>query len=542
MQQQGRPGRNIARLCRSAAVLSALIVLSACAANSKLTEAGIGQPVSVAGFPTTADPSFDTTGLSAGIARAEELYRQEAVPLALAISADGDYAAWWRCTGAARCTGDVETTVRKLMSHCEQQDLGNRCYLHMTGETVLNPGVTYGNLPGYKVVPVAETAIHGPEKAKGLIIYLPGYGGWNTMPRIWPRLDNDAGMPLLEVLNDRGWDVRRINFKAFDRAYLSRRNDLWAEIIRQEISGARSQGYSRVVLQGHSRGGAEILRVLAAGVLPDAAMVTEPDWVGPKYRRDGKLNISDEKRLLRYGDMLFERSEAPLLYFHFARSRWFGGIGKDAIQPMLDLKDAPGTAIEQPDGFTSHYGVFTAAFARYYADCVERFYAGDANGDTCREVRMQHAEERDWTLEEHLKAGKVPAIGGEALRDMMLGKVFCIEDRHKGRVREDWVCARLTADYWERDSSVMARKAMHNLAPYDIRDDGFCRYDFRALDYPSCYRTYAEGNTLWLVDDKTESIFFKLVTDPSFTLKPADYRCTTDRTESEASCVATAGS
>ncbi|MEQ9325723.1 MAG: alpha/beta fold hydrolase, partial [Rhodospirillales bacterium] len=441
------------------------------------------------------------------------------------------------------CRYDKDVVVRKLMDYCETQDLGNKCYLHIVGDEKLNPAIAYDPLPAFAVVPGTGSAVRAPEKAKGLIIFMPGFQGWNTLPRIWPRLEASSMAPVLNALGERGWAVRRMNVRSFDRAYLSRNNEIWKALVESQIEAARKEGFRKVVLVGHSRGGAELLRALAAGARPDAAVVSEPDWLGPKYDREAKVQTTDEKRLDELGALLDERGDTPLLFFRFRASRWYGEMPDNAIGEILADGASMALAIENPEGFRGHGTFYSPAFSTAYASCLDRFLSGDLQrGDTCEPAQLDGTRRQDWAIESDLKAAGLSPVGNEALHRLMLGKTYCIYDESGGGLDEDLSCAQLTDHHWIRDSQVNARRAMLNRAEYDLVPDGFCRYDFLALEFPFCYRTYPDGDSIWLVDGKTSAILFRIAPVATGGLKHTDFTCTTSRNSRTPECERNAGS
>lgn len=125
---------------------------------------------------------------------------------------------------------------------------------------------------------------------------MPGYSGWDSDSYNFPpALADDRLSPMLEKLESYGWDVDVLNILHTDITYLSKGYGLLKELLSNAILAARNQGYQRVVLYG-SRGGAEIMRGVIAGVEVDAIVLMEPDWHEPKYNERGQLNPDDTLR------------------------------------------------------------------------------------------------------------------------------------------------------------------------------------------------------------------------------------------------------
>lgn len=202
---------------------------------------------------------------------------------------------------------------------------------------------------------------HGPDAARGAIIWSHGYGG--------PTRDlRTAPLPgFLSPLNDAGWDVLR-----FDRDPME--DDLVSSLplLVRGLSAVRAAGYRRIVLAGHSRGAWQ--SVLAAAERPDlveAVIAASPAAHGEAGDQNNlAVAMADFRRLVsalphdqvRLAIVLFEGD--PFDPDPAARAELVGTIAATRLAPTLAL---------WPQGTTGHHAVQDWRFAGRHGACLMTF-------------------------------------------------------------------------------------------------------------------------------------------------------------------------
>lgn len=496
--------------------------LGACSTVEQFSERAEGLPTDIAGYPTVLSPQHQVQPMDPALLRLEQDYLAEPVPLALAVSVDGDYGGYWRCTNPANCQIDVASVARKVINWCEGRVLGGRCVLHSLGTRRINPltrTVDFAPIPFH---PIEGRPLAGPAQADGLLVYLPGFWGWADEANDRPRADNADGFPLLDALDQRGWDVVRVNIPYLRRMEFYEDPDHWRALLDGFRDRARAEGYARVSFLGYSRGGAELLGAIRAGGRYDGAAVVEPDRRGPKFRASGKLGISDQDRLEDVASLAPPATgSTPLFYVHFAKSRWFGAMNAAAVERAVRTSSKV-TVLSRPNGFASHYAGGSPVFARRYAACVDAVLRGRDPGDLCADVP---ADPTDWSIGPHLEAAGLPRIGGGDLKGRLSEGVFCRPSPDDPSIVSVRTCLTVMEDRLAIGPYAGAMEPMLQLSDVDWDARGACAHWYDSVDAPRCYDVYWEGEGFWLVDRKTGHIFGRHLPHPDGILPAADWLC-----------------
>lgn len=124
------------------------------------------------GVKTTLHDSFKQQILTAGIAKAEREYLNEAVPIVFLVSQDGQYVSWWRCT-TKDCNYNMESSVQRAKRYCESQSLGKQCYIHYIKKKKVNKNIKYKQALTHKVVSAENTVSISSSVSKGKVLYFP---------------------------------------------------------------------------------------------------------------------------------------------------------------------------------------------------------------------------------------------------------------------------------------------------------------------------------------------------------------------------------
>ena len=121
----------------------------------------------------------------------------------------------------------------------------------------------------------------GPAKARGVIYYIQGFSQNHYLAA------GNAGPYFLKTLNDEGWDV--IGAKIEKGQFIPQKHLSMVKVapaavaVRQRLKELKAQGYSRIILAGHSWGAWVSLKAaqqpdLAADIL----LLSAPNATGPR--------------------------------------------------------------------------------------------------------------------------------------------------------------------------------------------------------------------------------------------------------------------
>lgn len=227
---------------------------------------------------------------------------------------------------------------------------------------------------------------HGPEKARGVVIWNHGISGTNEQYKAPPAL-------ALRLLHGRGWDVIKIN-----RNHLGGTSTALARLTERtdaEIRAQLARGYRRVVLAGQSFGGQVALEAAAASrdVFGVVALAPGTTSFGAN-RFDPSVTerlIADVKArrlalVLPQGDTLFDN-----------RVRGAGALRVLAARPAPYL-----LVDETADTLSGHEGGIGGRFALRYGLCLADFLdaadspprgrvtcAGGREADAARDLLMK---------------------------------------------------------------------------------------------------------------------------------------------------------
>lgn len=195
---------------------------------------------------------------------------------------------------------------------------------------------------------------HGPDRARGIVIWNHGIRGTNEQYTAPPAV-------ALRLLHARGWDIVKIN--RHNLAESARTSVVRAtERTAAEIQTQRARGYRRVVLAGQSFGGYVSLEAAGASRDVYAVIALAPGVTGAVDNLDPERMLQDVKAsrvamVLPQGDALFgNRVRGPAALRMLARRG----------DPFL-LVDESAPAI------SGHAGAMGGRFALRYGLCLADF-------------------------------------------------------------------------------------------------------------------------------------------------------------------------
>jgi pimeloyl-ACP methyl ester carboxylesterase len=243
---------------------------------------------------------------------------------------------------------------------------------------------------------------HGPEKARGIVIWSHGISGTNEQYKAPPAL-------VLRLLHGRGWDIIKLNRNNLGETSRDLSLARATERTEAEIAAQRTRGYRRIVLAGQSFGGYISLETAEGqrglfGLLAMSPGVTARGGVD-------RIDPSITERLLRDSKAsrvvaVFPRGDA--LFDHRVRgpgaSRALGARG----MPYLVVD-------ETSEAINGHGGGMGGRFALRYGICLAEFLSGEtppAGRYACPEGREGAAARelllRDGAPPRLFPAGAVP--------------------------------------------------------------------------------------------------------------------------------------
>ena len=173
--------------------------------------------------------------------------------------------------------------------------------------------------------------------------------------------------PYARALNDAGFDIVRFdrdpNVEVHDR-------NRPAEWLADTLADMRKRGYRRVVVGGQSRGGWNSLQMLTHPGLVDAVIAVSPS----AHSLRGTFKLVDQ-----YDDLRQIFDGAPpqptrVAFIQFAADPYASDLAARASLVERQRAKLGGLlVIDQPPGFSGHYGGNTANFALRYGDCLRHF-------------------------------------------------------------------------------------------------------------------------------------------------------------------------
>ncbi len=273
------------------------------------------------------------------------------------------------------------------------------------GET---PDLPCGQEPGSRFFWVerafCDLETHGPEKARGIVIWNHGISGTAEAYRAPAAL-------ALRLLNGRGWDAIRINRhnlgEAGDEAGRARSLDRAVERTAGEIRAQRARGYRRIALAGQSFGGYITLETAAGQRELFAAVALAPGLTSTAAGAD-RIDLSITDRLLQASRaervaVVFPQGDA--LFGHLTR-------GPGALRALGGRTNPYLVIDETAPSIAGHGGATGGRFALRYGICLAEFLSANS----LPAGRVSCPEGQEWAAARELLLRPWPA-GARLLRD-----------------------------------------------------------------------------------------------------------------------------
>jgi hypothetical protein len=323
--------------------------------------------------------------LSVNVQSELQRYLRQEYPLVFVLSRHGRYASWRYCRPGGRCS--AATAVRAALRRCDGIRIDNPCYVYAVGrKTVWKGKVENETALGGTVHTAADTTLHGPAKARGIVFYFRGYGAW----RFPPALSYSRVPPYLHRFARDGWDIKTVEVPYYNRPPVNLPRII--KLVHRTVAAARAEGYRKVVLAGQSRGAWEILGA-SDGTLPvDGVIIVAPAAHGTRYLRNGRRNLNFDRGNPAF-QALAQRLKAPRIAFAFFRRDPFM-LSSRAGLARTALEGRPGVStflIDRPAGLLGHNSGWSSNFARAWGGCLEKFVESPARPGafTCGPARFK---------------------------------------------------------------------------------------------------------------------------------------------------------
>ena len=318
--------------------------------------------------PVRAQAMLDAGAVPGLTAQGQASYReflQINLPRAFALGSGGAYG--WKGGG-----GTIEQAREAAMASCSAK--GPDCRLYAENLDLIWPGraTTAPAPPGpllsnwnFAAVPDARYFWRGPAAAAGVYVWGHGLGTLNGLGAL---ADSRGAQPQTHVraFNNAGFDV--VRFDREPHADIDKeRAGSWLEDVLREM---RRLGYRKVVVGGQSRGGWNALQMLRTPGLADVVVAVSPAAHGTGGSTNLTAQYDDMRRML--GGV--PQSPVRLAFVQFRADPFAADLnGRAALVEWLRGWLGGVLLVDQPDGFTGHYGGSSSVFARHFAGCILRF-------------------------------------------------------------------------------------------------------------------------------------------------------------------------
>ena len=288
------------------------------------------------------------------------------IPRAFAIGSNGAFGSYGS-DGYRVGPGDIELARSGALQGCAAHGAKD-CAIYAENLDVVwrgharVPNIVPGDFTStssYQIVPDSRFFWHGPTLAAGVFVWGHGTGGGDLRGKQPP--------PYARALNDAGFDIVRFdrdpNVEAHDR-------NRPAEWLADTLADMRKRGYRRIVVGGQSRGGWNSLQMLTHPGLVDAVIAVSPS----AHSLRGTFKLVDQ-----YDDLRQIFDGAPpqptrVAFIQFAADPYASDLAARASLVERQRAKLGGLlVIDQPPGFSGHYGGNTVNFALRYGDCLRHF-------------------------------------------------------------------------------------------------------------------------------------------------------------------------
>jgi pimeloyl-ACP methyl ester carboxylesterase len=236
--------------------------------------------------------------------------------------------------------------------------LGMLWFLLAVGCAPMPPGAIGGI--GWAFAPAPDHAHRGAADAAGVVVFAHGRGGRGEDYR------GLAPQPWVARFAEAGFDVT-----LFDRHPASDEADRAAAWLREGLARLRAQGYRRIVVAGHSRGGWNALQMLDTPGLADVVIAI----AAAAHGQGGSMNLNAQVDQLRAMVARAPPSDTRVAFVQFEGDPFV--LDPDGRAALLRDRLAPRVGalllIDRPKGLAGHAAGYSRAFADRFGACLVAF-------------------------------------------------------------------------------------------------------------------------------------------------------------------------
>ncbi len=453
---------------RYCTLLGFLFFITACASN-------VTNPLFLNKALASASEKLTKQALPLHVKESLDNYLESTTAVYFFVANDGGHTVSWVCL-QDYCDYNGSKEYKRAKQRCQELRLGMDCTLLYLRKNPVSESIkfktdlTYQLLSGDISIP--------PKKARGKIVYMPGFSGWSSSRyNFLSAITDDHIPPLLANLEENGWDVDILNILHLDRTLLSKHPGLFQNLLSNIVIEARQEGYQRIILYGGSRGGAEIMHSVQAGVTPDAIALMEPDWQGPKYNNRGVYNTSHASRGSNITSLLSEQGVDRIVFSFFKDSRWYLDITKDEIEQAIVKANSKYFLIAAPDGLEGHGGSWTHRFSKIYAQCLNLFFLGQINSASeCKPLNIDESNYENWATKKPIIENGYRELSGNEILTYINGRALCpynpAEDTTSKYSCRIWTDEGVKRSFLSEFDQLVLTNSIIDLEP-----SGYCRHN-----------------------------------------------------------------
>lgn len=355
-------------------------------------------------------------------------------PVGFAVTADGKHHSAIVCPSASLCAGNWRADLQRF---CERGSDGQPCYILAERKKI----VWQGNVKKASGLDLTATdaivsyvrptrvETRGPDKATGVILYLPGTAGASRETA----RDNGAIPPYVRALNTMGWDVVRGNVADSLRVSASRAGYVVTNDLIKKLGDFRRQGYAKIVVAGQSAGAAEALELVKRDNADlDAIIAAVPGCCGSRNNPDGTFNDRFEQNWTYYNKLINGmRRDRRVAVAFFSNDKFEPHDRKQISQQRFTAQNVPNFIIHQPYGILGHSGAWYTAFSHVYAQCLNDFLVttDPITSYDCANPNRAANDHRWMTREFDLKRAGARAIDSQELAGRLPGLAATVTNR-----------------------------------------------------------------------------------------------------------------
>ena len=280
--------------------------------------------------------------------------------LFFAVSENGRYSVSWNCY-SGECS--IDKAYKKVLEYCDKIGLDGKCKIYYQGKKkIYRFSIATDETLGAKIVFPLKSVSYGYQKAKGIILYFPGYSSYT-----WPLDLRDEELPqYVKTLNKKGYDIAKVNIPFYNRSP-SMIPDI-AVFLSQLFNEYRTKGYGKIVFAGQSRGAWSILYASRYIDSPDVYYILA---VPAAYGEKGK------SRNFRKQDIEFKKLISPIrtgnfVFLFFSNDSYDTGK-KAGILSENFSKKALAMIVDRPYNFSGHGSAWSHLFDITYSQTLINF-------------------------------------------------------------------------------------------------------------------------------------------------------------------------